>query len=1427
MLKETISVKNNSNVGRGKNILCFASDTGGVVTLLYFLFEIFLSILSTISDDISLGNLQTSTIQNIFPTSFMLRLAEFRNTHFILYYVIIGFIVVGALQMAWRSLYRRRSLFRRMLNLISNLLTKPINVPLVMLIFHMAVILQAAGHLLGRQFLLLYSPYSISISILDYFKYLSQTLLEANKDLFYLIQEAPIVLTLPVSVLFITGTIRVLNATSIVSKTIQFFNSIIKQMIKRVSHLFFTASFPMRPIWILMALQSPSFGNYSMFKFSVYLSKLAYITLEYSISWLNLTVVVISTIFITTACILFKKTFSQERQGKAMDGKITVDDVSRLSSATVSRIFQVRNVGDIQKVLQLARREQVSVSVQGECHSMGGHTIAPEGYIISMKHYKKVIKYNEEDQLVTVEPGATWNDLILYLNQYGMSPMTMQSYSSFSIGGTLSVNAHGITNDEGMHASVENLDVILWDGRHVSCSRKENSELFSLVLGGYGLFGIISAATLRVVANTQLRMDMIRLSRRNFVENYSKFLSNDRCEVKLARINISNPEEIFLFVFQRNSDQPTLSHLDSSPGSVSNASKLLYKWVVPLQAFKKLRFLIEAFQHRPMDWNSSEDTRGLGIVTRNTLMYETAVPMAQLYSPLIRLDDTFILQEYFVPRDKFMEWMNSVYSVISAKYPQCSLLNITIRYLYPDHTTSLPYAKKEMFAFVLYWRLKRSEDAERQIASVHRQMIESTLALDGTFYLPYRHHYNKQQLLESYPEINEFFEKKIQYDPYTIFSNKWYKRYGKNPDPIDRVELSQIVTKEEQEENASLEREGEFSERNVPLVKERRKDSLTRIVKDESLWFKFREFIKNVFNVEDQPTLCAELSTSVWDPHNDNDMDVYRDLKSRLDNRFLASYFNLRKSIKLLRQLLDQKQEISEEAIQIIRQLGVSSLNGYACFGDPGRLVTNLKSRINLNGQVYIVHDKQRGFLDVIERGTLSLPGVFVPIDYNNASDPKEIPSNSCDLVTVNMGFHHFKQQQLADVMSGIRRILRPGGILLFREHDAREELVPVLDMAHMIFNVVTGVSPEDEAKEIRAFRTLENWRKIATKIGLEDMMLYGLQHDDPTEDFMLCFRKKPTEETNNTKSNLLPKQNQEQLLVPKVRHWDQKDKIIQTVREHIYFNQGKDSWIHHDIIGTYFRLPEWMLVRMTQQLGEYMNHTVWYEFPFFKYIVLYWRILGLEFESAANEHSTFSALTCYGFWMNIVIGLVFTIICTQFGIIGNLISSGQQASQFHIVEKEQFLVECHQEVNWSLIDERIESFLIPNSSFYLITIPCHTPFTEILSKIAISQSHNARFISISDRTGRLQVEVSILTSKKNAINNVDDELWKWLQFELPETNLLFDYQYPQGVNQYFSNEYEWTQVILSVPVSHLIEVIDMIEKKENVKLKQVNDIFI
>ncbi|CAF0889869.1 unnamed protein product [Rotaria sordida] len=81
---------------------------------------------------------------------------------------------------------------------------------------------------------------------------------------------------------------------------------------------------------------------------------------------------------------------------------------------------------------------------------------------------------------------------------------------------------------------------------------------------------------------------------------------------------------------------------------------------------------------RPLDLSLSTD--------RNTTMYESANPMSLLYQPLTLYDDTFILQEYFIPKPFFRQWYDQLKIILQEKYSHIFLLNSTIRFVKKDQT---------------------------------------------------------------------------------------------------------------------------------------------------------------------------------------------------------------------------------------------------------------------------------------------------------------------------------------------------------------------------------------------------------------------------------------------------------------------------------------------------------------------------------------------------------------------------------------------------------------------------------------------------------------------------------------------------------------------------------------------------------------------
>jgi len=112
---------------------------------------------------------------------------------------------------------------------------------------------------------------------------------------------------------------------------------------------------------------------------------------------------------------------------------------------------------------------------------------------------------------------------------------------------------------------------------------------------------------------------------------------------------------------------------------------------------------------------------------------------------------------------------------------RANLLNVTIRTVHKDTVTALPYAKDNMFGFVLYFNVRFNNKDNEILEKTTAQLIDVAQKIGGTYYLPYQLFYSRDQLRSSYPEINAFFATKKKYDPAELFSNKFYEKYGLVP----------------------------------------------------------------------------------------------------------------------------------------------------------------------------------------------------------------------------------------------------------------------------------------------------------------------------------------------------------------------------------------------------------------------------------------------------------------------------------------------------------------------------------------------------------------------------------------------------------------------------------------------------------------------
>ena len=300
-------------------------------------------------------------------------------------------------------------------------------------------------------------------------------------------------------------------------------------------------------------------------------------------------------------------------------------------------------------------------------------------------------------------------------------------------------------------------------GKIINCSRTENQELFKLVIGGYGLFGIILDVKLKVVDNVALRYKYVRLSPENYISYYKKFISdNPDVNLVFGRLRISDKlflEEATLNFFEKVPAKPI--PLDVESGKNKETQRLVFRGSVNSEYGKRLRWDLETGMNKVSKNN---------IYSRNDLLND--------HVSLIENKDeksTDLLQEYFIPERGFNQFIKDIKPIL--KNSDIDLLNITIRGVRKDEDSYLNYARENVFGFVLLFNQKKTKKQEAAMKKLTNQLLDACLKNNGTFYLPYRLHVDRNKMRKSYPQADAFFKLKLKYDPDERFNNKFYEHY--------------------------------------------------------------------------------------------------------------------------------------------------------------------------------------------------------------------------------------------------------------------------------------------------------------------------------------------------------------------------------------------------------------------------------------------------------------------------------------------------------------------------------------------------------------------------------------------------------------------------------------------------------------------------
>ncbi len=157
------------------------------------------------------------------------------------------------------------------------------------------------------------------------------------------------------------------------------------------------------------------------------------------------------------------------------------------------------------EIVEAVRSHPGPIAIGGGRYSMGGQTATEGALHIDMRGFNRIVQFSPERKTITVQAGTRWRQIQERIDPADLSVKIMQSYADFTVGGALSVNAHGRYVGLGpLIRSVRSLKVVLADGAVTEASPTNNPDLFYGAIGGYGGLGVITEVTLDLTENVRV-----------------------------------------------------------------------------------------------------------------------------------------------------------------------------------------------------------------------------------------------------------------------------------------------------------------------------------------------------------------------------------------------------------------------------------------------------------------------------------------------------------------------------------------------------------------------------------------------------------------------------------------------------------------------------------------------------------------------------------------------------------------------------------------------------------------------------------------------------------------------------------------------------------------------------------------------------------
>ena len=444
-------------------------------------------------------------------------------------------------------------------------------------------------------------------------------------------------------------------------------------------------------------------------------------------------------------------------------GCVLNDIHSQLNQTRVSRIESPGTLAELQKAVITVADSGDSLSVMGGRHAMGGQQFLTGGVSLDTRRLDRIVALDSDKGLVQVQAGICWDALVNGLRRIQQKSSRHWSIvqkqtgaDRLTIGGALAANGHGRGLEYApIVQDVESLELVDPQGVVRNCSQTENSELFSLAIGGYGLFGAIYSVTLRLMPAHYLRRTV-------------EVTTVDALEARFAE-RIAEGFTYGDFQYMTDESSPdflrrgVLSCYRPVPaeevGSIDTPRHLLSR-----NGWQRLLYLSHSDKARAF-----EEYAGFYRKTDGQAYYSDTFQLSMYIDDYHRDLDRLLyhgtrssetITEVYVPLPRLAEFMHLAAEELVRR--KSEVIYGTIRLIEQDDETFLNWATQAYACIVFNLHFEHSGPGIAKVADDLRWLIDSATDLGGGYFLTYNRFATPLQLKRCYPQFGQFLELKSE-----------------------------------------------------------------------------------------------------------------------------------------------------------------------------------------------------------------------------------------------------------------------------------------------------------------------------------------------------------------------------------------------------------------------------------------------------------------------------------------------------------------------------------------------------------------------------------------------------------------------------------------------------------------------------------------